>query len=871
MPARESPRARDVERSPRQLNLVDVASRTFAGKHRCLLDEHDEVFPPDTEANNRGARIDNATTLQTLYRKAPKDIQMEVRGLATFLCGLERDDRVNGDPIWRHQKALVLEMLQCLLLGKRTMLMVEGTGTGKTRIQGIRIGVIARLIEAGLLQGNILVLVKRKALILQQAAGKQATREAVMSRERSRTRQREVREQHDYLRQQLGDSCAHVFPSDVWRALCDVGVEEPKEAERHLRSSLQQRGQWEEFSRIPTHAQILSDAALFLCRRAVTVYGPNEEDLEILEVSPQSEDGAGSDLFFDLSPAMREHLYLQTEFNFDDISDDELPTADTRIAVLSRRSLLQHRSQQKIADFLRHVRWIFVDEAGLDSSNAFTSLVTQDGIDGEKPEVLVSSAFNRGGRLRYDAFLSTLTVEQAINSFEQILQPQRLVVFPGNEEPLFPSGSYEAAEQFIAHYRRVLQAPKAERSPQPWEGPHLVVVDPQLVPYVVMRLRQEFGHTGTRFLSYDANRDEEHSARVQLRMDDTEHRQTCLVASMESVMDSFDWTKLRATFMCVHESSGEYERMLRLFGRQCHTREEGGYIVQQRFANVDTHDRNVWKTYEPDIPIPQAGTFTSVPGQYFLGREACGQEARGLSRKGMEQRELWASIPNDLFREEANREEGTFPRKISQQRGHLPSLVVRFPPLPEAAAPLGSKAYLRLLSEANGLDPQTWVGELSSAVRSVRASMSAQCNALRSKVLQIRLAGAVGDTAERTRARLGKAGKRAKKPRWITPEELAQRAEAHRSAAGKVSGAKRRGKKRRWMHAPAAEFVQDVMEDLDRTDRRRKPGPVKQGETEVGHDRDVGVDEFGEDRDDADGPDDEALQDIEEGLGGDDR
>ena len=745
----------------------------------------------------------------------------EIRGLATFLCGLKEKEAVNGDPLWSHQKALIFEMMNCIL-SARSILMVEGPGLGKTRIQGIRIGVLADLMERGLLTGNILILVKRKSIVMQQALGSEGKRDVMMLREHSLVRNREMREQCKYVEQQLGVEGERYFPLKIWMSLCEESPRDPRETTELLQRSLKARDCWEEFQRIPNAFNLLSDAALLLSRHAVTVYGPNEQDLELLEVTPPSEEKSGKkgDLLFGVSDTMLPHVWVQSEFDIRDVQEEKLPSESTRIAVMSWKSLNQHRARLKIASFLKNVRWIFVDEAGTTSDNGYTEVVTHEDIGGEEPHLLASAAFNRYGRLQYEATLSEMSVEDGMNSPERILRPHRLVGFPGNDEILYPSGSYEAAEQFIAFYGRQLQLPKEQRAPQFHEGPHLAVFNPKQVPYVVMRLREEFGHMGIKFVSYDANRDEEHSGRIQLRMDDPVHQKTCLISCMENVIDSFDWTRLRATFLCTQETSAELEYQKRLFGRQFHTRETGGYVIQQRFADVDTHNRLVWKAYKPDISIPESGSFHITPGQHFLGKRECQREGTHLAKGNPPRTELWASLPAKFFRENANLAEGTFPPSITEQRGHMPSLIVVFPPLRANSRSI-DRSYLREFALANGLDADIWMRDLYAVLHRAGTQVQKQCEALEKKVLEIRLSRAVAIVSNRTHHNMREAEQQAMKPPWITPRDIAAHLGAVKQAAGKKSHKKmieQKEKSTRRVRSRPDEEADDTMDFHDHDD-----------------------------------------------------
>ena len=662
-----------------------------------------EIFP-------KGARIvaEHAVNTSAELLAASKTVPEDIHALITELIAMtmeyaEQEYVVNGDKLWEFQRALGTEFIQILASMQPreqkylSCLLEETPGLGKTRIMWIIIAALTRLQAKGVMNGNILILIKRRSLVSQQALGKSAQREAVDS-----TDERSIREVGVFLRPLLGDDPFSRLSKASCRNLFRKQFVDLAAAEATVRELFEANGLTEHVTSTHGGDGYLLSIAKMLVGQGTLIMGPNRKDMEFLELSPVDPDASSkSDFLFGVPEKFWEdnQVFIQTELDFDNAAEEERPGADTRVAVLSVTSLAQDRSRQKLKKFLEKVEWIFVDEAGLRSDHEYQNIVTHVG--GEPPHVLAATAFRRHGRANYQRHFSTVSPRQGVNSPDHPLKQQRLDVFPGEGEPLYPSGSIEAFEQFLVHYRMRRDLPGDQGKPQPWEGPHIITVDKRLVAYATMRLREEFGATGMRFISYDANAtDERYSARIQARMNDPVHDQTCLIASPQSVMDSFDWPRLRSTSIAVHDKDRSCETLARLGGRQLHTRQpDGGYLIQQRFADAPSRNNTLWDLHESDAQISQKGVFPLTPGEVFFG-----QDARESDEAFMADRPPYSTRPIAVHLSgkehvKRNLQKGNFLPHLNKQ-SPFPAACV-FPPCNEGETP---EEYAVRFAAVNGLE-----------------------------------------------------------------------------------------------------------------------------------------------------------------------
>jgi hypothetical protein len=400
------------------------------------------------------------------------------------------------------------------------------------------------------------------------------------------------------------------------------------------------------------------------------------------------------------------HVYIQSNFELLN-NDAERPDENTRIAVLARTTLNQDRVRSSMKGFLKNVQFIFVDEAGLGPDSSFANMVTSNNIGGKRsPHVLAATAWNRRGRLRYRKHLSTIRTEDAVNSKEKILRAERLNVFPPVDQTLFPSGSIEAAEQLIAEYQRKLLLPKKEGVKGPTDGHHIIAVDRNIVPYVIARLQSL--NTGAQIVSCDDNRDERYSAIIQAAMNDPSAPPVCLVGAPESVIDSFDFKHLQSTWLCANENKADNETLTRLFGRQFHSQEENGYVVQQRFSNSVFPNSVPWNAYQSDIDLGVEQTFGLVPGQFYIGKKACRNEAKAVEevRPRQEDRQLTHTGMKDQTQKKELA--GTYPLSIGVQRASGFNFGVRLPKFTTTGAvtELKERDYINTFAKTARLGPE---------------------------------------------------------------------------------------------------------------------------------------------------------------------
>lgn len=717
--------------------LLSINTTEFQKKYNQWATFHDEVLPPEAKQEKRGGQPgpDTYKEFLKMYGESSEMHQHLVNELTTMLREYEKeDDTVNGDPIWRHQKALVIECIQ-MLVQKRynnaeltSFLMEEAPGSGKTRIMGIIIAALSRMMVRGVLDGNVLVLVRRKAIVMQQTLTKDAMRKTMLSTEFSKMRNREVREQSTFVDQEFRGSGFEFFPEKVWMEICKAEPESVAAAEKLIEQSLRDReGLWDEFVRFPHHKRVMNQLACCASRQGGVVLAANAIDLEFIELSPPSEteNGEGKgDLLFGVPNEMfqKGSVFIQSGFNTIGGADGSVPSANTRIAVMSLPSTYQHAVRVKMAPFLRNLMFGFLDEGGKLHPSELASIGSHPDIGAQKDaHVFAATAYRDPKRSQYDGHFSHFTVEDAINSPDKVLQSPRMHVFPGDESVRFPSGSYEAAEQLIKKFGENIALPTATDTPQAIEdGSQLVVVHNDLVPYVVMRLRQEYGDTGIRFIAYNPNsKTEEHTGRIQLRMNDPVYTQTCLVGSMDRVVDSFDWRKLRATFMGVKESASTMEFMKRLFGRQFHSMLENGFIVQQLFEDHSLRNRLPWLAYLNDAGIEAAGPITLHPGQHFIGRDDCAVESKQIAGLHLKPQQTWSASTKNEFETHTRRENAhvTTP-KTSDHLLTEQSFVLQFPQIPKNVSRNQhgvGKAYIREFATLNKIEQ--FIDEFDTALR----------------------------------------------------------------------------------------------------------------------------------------------------------
>jgi hypothetical protein len=738
--------------------LLSITSAAFKAKYNQWASFHDEVLPPEQKQEKRGTTKTGPNTHKEFLEGFDDSSDMHqhlVNELITMLREFEKeDDEVNGDTIWRHQKALLIEFIQMLVQKRRSnaelksFLMEEAPGTGKTRIMGIIIAALSRMMVRGVMTGNVLILVKRKSMVMQQALSKDGMRSAVLSKESSKMRTKEIEEQRRFALQEFTGAEQDFFPKKEWASICDENPTDVDAARQLIQESLTERKLWDDFVLYPQHERVLDELAHCVARQGGVVFAPNGSDLEFLELSPASEEeGSGrGDLLFGVDRQIFDTggVFMQSSYDVGNEQAGSLPTRNSRIVVMAHTTTYQQRARESMKDCLANVEWIFLDEAGKVNPDTLGTMVTHDSIGGEKPaHVFGATAFRDGSN--FHGNFSQFTVEDANNSPDQVLKPPRLVEFPGQEGVRFPSGSYEAAEQVITQVGKKIALAEKTGIPQPnEEGSMLVVVNANLVSYVVMRLRQEYGDTGMRFISYNVNSgDEEHTGRVQVRMNDPKYTQTCLVGSMDRVIDSFDWRQLRSTFMGVKETKATMEMMKRLYGRQYHSALENGYIFHQLLADEKERNRLPFRAYTPDAKIPDQGPISLVPGQYFVGKKACKAEEKTLPSTGLAMQKLWSDSTkaefNNHVRKESRESKTTFPPKVRDNPLTNQSFVIKFPQVakkvPAKQHAVGA-TYIREFAELNGLSE--FEDELQVAVRKVEVSAQ-RAEALRTVALEYKL------------------------------------------------------------------------------------------------------------------------------------
>lgn len=709
---------------------VDVQSKAFGTLYRRLTAQHDAVFDP-AESD---AELPNAKEFAEEIDKAPEFHQLLASELVTLMKECESNEwEVNGDPLWEHQKALVFEFVQKLAAkrGNRSVmsvLMEEAPGTGKTRIMGLIIQALSRLMVRGLFDGNVLVLVKRKAMVGQQSMSVAERRDAVMTTNFTKEREKQARDQYRYFDNSAFISLGKVvIEKNDWLELARQNYDTIDEAKEAFVAELQRLGTYDSVMLMPNVDTLLEDIGHLLARRGGVIQAPKAAgingtgELEVIRLGPpQKNDGKKGDFLFGVPDELLESgaVHLQTNFDLRNASHASKPGEDTRIAVLSRLSLLQHNSRVVIRDFLKNVKFIFADEAGLSSDGELANIVMHKDIGGKKPPfVFAATAFNRGGRLHYDADLSKLDTEAAVNSEDGVLQPQRLVCFPNNEEELLPSGTIEAADQMIERYVASLELPDRQKAPQPNEGHNLIVVHKDLVPYVVARLRAK--GLGKQVISCDDNGDEQYNAVLQAAMNDPKAPPVCLVGSTTFVIDSFDWRLLQSTWMCAPESKQDHETLIRLFGRQFHSAQKDGYIVQQRFSDTVRHNSLPWNAYKSDLNIPE-GDFDLVQGQHFIGAERVAAEARQLRSKPAQTEPLTGWMTAREYGK-LPQGEGIYPPTIGTQRETAGHFVPMLPPLsaPGAVEEMRTPAYVQAFVAKSRL-PAGAAADIVAAIKDIK-------------------------------------------------------------------------------------------------------------------------------------------------------
>ena len=742
----------DSSKVPKLLSMKTAAFRT---KYHEWVAFHDEILPPDVKQKSR--RMDRGPEQHAdfiaLLNEAPELHQHLVAELTTMLREFEKDDDiVNRDPLWPQQKALLIEFIQMIVqkhyTGAELMdwLLEAAPGSGKTRILGIVIAALSRMMVRGVLEGNVLISIKRKTMVMMQALSKWEMRSTLMSRELSKMRSREISEQRRYAKQEMRGSDIDFFPPDVWETLCHDTYEHmgADEAIRWLQASLDERGLREEFERYPHHERVLSELSHCIAREGAIIAAPYERDLEFIELSaPEDveEDAAKGDLLFGVEQQLIDNgcVYIQTDFTYGDEEMSRLPTERTRIAVMSQMSTTHGAVQKNMSPFLSNLKFRILDEAGGNNPDTLGSLGMPHGA--KKVPVLAATAYKESDYWTGD--FSYFSVEDGVNSDPQVLKPPRLRVFPGNEGVRFPSGSYQAGWQLMQALGDKLDLPDARGVSQLTEdGALLIVVDRPLVPDFVQMMRMQYAGTGVRIISYNANSGkEQHAGRTQLRMNDPEYTDTILVGSMDRVADSFDFRQLRGTIMGIKPSKQAMKFLERLFGRQWHSLLENGYIVQQLFSNMKERNYLAWLAYDLDCDLPTEGPMELHPGQHIIGKRECDREKRWLKKKNLKPQKVWASATQAEFETHVRRtEEGTFPPKLSDNPRMEQSYVIEFP---QVAAKVPSRQnavgapYVKKFAEVNGL--QGFERELLACAKKAGEGMAERAEALRQAALELKL------------------------------------------------------------------------------------------------------------------------------------
>lgn len=634
--------------------------------------------------------------------------------------------------LWPSQEVQLFELMQAPVhratrQQMSAVLCESGAGTGKTRLAGRIPELARRMNERGVYDKSTLIMVRRRAMILPQTFTTGERSDMLLGNKEQPHR---LRMERRYIQQFMRMCGIHEDDeANVEFILALKGSAGSRNLAQKITEVLSKNGYLERAQKVPNFNQLLKNLCSLIEGSGVAIRSSSEDDVELLKFSGADPDfmEGGGDLLAALPEEYRNSPAVHVHTSLGDVreaGDDELPHAGTKLAVFSRTSLIQDKSRRRIADFLGNVGIIILDEAEGAYPGELANAVTDIG-GGEGTDLFyASTASNLRNRQGYDHKLSFLAPETAINSKQRILKPQRLVRVETPDGKLYPSGSYEAADQLIAQYGRTLNLPKSLDVPQPTEGHHLVVVDSRLVTYVSHMLRAINTGSPTQVRMYSSNKDEDLNALLQQALNDPSAPPLCLVAGPDAVIDSFDWRALRSTWLGVHDSRAG-EGTHRLSGRQFHTLYETSYIVYQQFANADKRNFLPHTQFHPDANFPETGAFDLVQGQTFLGKQQVRRERDALSRDGEQKSHTTAWTMSREYKDEFSLEEGTFPPKLVDQRQASVTSTIVYPQIEEGSGILPAD-YETAFAKMNCISPEIFLRELGDA---------AKCQTTREKAL----------------------------------------------------------------------------------------------------------------------------------------
>jgi hypothetical protein len=429
-------------------------------------------------------------------------------------------------------------------------------------------------------------------------------------------------------------------------------------------------------------------------------------------------DMGGRDLLFAVDQQLFDagKVFVQSGLDFG--SKQERPTNDTRIAVMAATSLTQESSRAAISGFLSNVGILLMDEAMNRSGGEHQRLVTKYSHDEKHPPIAVVSTAHdpkKNGGLGYDVKLSHFEAEMGVNTEPAILEPMRMKVVPHRGQILYRSGTFESADQLLRAYDESLPLLKASGQEQPNFGHHIVAVDRNIVPYMMILMQQRHLHTGVQCVSYEDNTDEQFAATIQAAMNNPNAAPICLVTAPGSILDSYDFVELAGLYVGADLNT---ENLRRIIGRLLHTRKKnGGTVMVQRFAKSAPVSQVPWGVYTPDLSIdPQSQSQKFVDGQYFLGAKAVAREQDVLKAGKFRSREHLTNVSSRVFDELTPSETGHYPPTINAQRDIRASFGVQFPPIARKKSVL-SEDYMREFAELNGVTYEDLAKEMNETVK----------------------------------------------------------------------------------------------------------------------------------------------------------
>lgn len=555
----------------------------------------------------------------------------------------ERGWVVNGHPLYDSQRAYVTWIAGVLTKGKESpsSISVEGpAGIGKTLVLGMCMQALVRMQMNESLQENVAFVTAKPYHMTSKTVGLTVALRRMLATPPHQADIKLVRSLWRDLRKMFPALVAAHLPQKVWEALFTnraIDFSETRERVRALLGgAIKEKG----------GEQFLAAAATLVSGRGTTVTGVNDPKRpDILEFPVEdAKEGLAETWLGDAAVGVPEKYPVYASHDWHALSSmDRQDAARARILLTPSSIFTGRSSRERMADVLRHVGVVLIDEVRRCKPPDFQDAVTLSG--GQAPLLIGLSSDNYDKK--WDRVSPRHALGEAIEA--KMLPAVRADVFPSAEQTHYPASTRRAHEQLIEQHFTSLPALDAP----PWLMDTLMVVQSQLTRRMAKDLLAGYTRRGieadVRCLDTKASDDRAAGKSqkaileawfIHLRAKD---RKTTvpriMVIPVGMATDALDLPNIQNLTIGTTVNS---DQLHRLMGRALHSNRhltEGPDAIplvrQQQFSNSHL-GATLLSALEDGRRFNIAEGFEWFRGQVLLPTDRSEREQRLLTRRGMQ-------------------------------------------------------------------------------------------------------------------------------------------------------------------------------------------------------------------------------------------